>query len=147
MDIWKQAIASLAFIALAAIHSPPVEAPISDPFRAPEHAYGSGNRGIEYDTEPGQPILASAGGVVTFAGQVGGNLFVTVDHGDGLLTTVGYVGDVIVVRGQAVRSGDSIAVAGERLHFSARLDGIYIDPALLFAGFEVKVRLVADPDG
>lgn len=127
------------------VHSPPVDAPIVDPFRAPEHEFGPGNRGIEYATTPGQPVRASAAGVVSFAGQVGGNLFVTIDHGDGLRTTVGFVDEALVNVGTAVDAGALIGSAGPTTHFSARRNGEYFDPELLFVGFRIAVRLVAGP--
>ena len=130
-------------------HSPPVEAPIIDPFRAPEHRFGPGNRGLEYNTAPGQPVHASAAGVVSFAGQVGGNVFVSVDHGDGLVTTVGFVDETLVQTGANIGKGELIAIAGVAIHFSARRHGEYFDPELLFTDFRVDfrvaVRLVPGP--
>lgn len=123
-------------------HTPPVDAPIIDPFRLPEAPWLPGNRGIEYDTFAGQVVRATAGGTVSFAGQVGGDLFVTVQHDARLRTTVGYVTQVLVGAGDVVRAGEPIAVAGESLHFTARLDGRYIDPTTLFGTLRVVVRLV-----
>ena len=50
----------------------PVDAPVSDPFRPPDGTYGAGNRGIEYDTRPGEVVRAAATGTVSFAGAVTG---------------------------------------------------------------------------
>lgn len=129
-------------LALAVVHTPPVDAEISDPFRPPEHQFAAGNRGIEYDTETGQTVRASAPGVVRFAGQVAGNLFVTVDHGSGLVTTAGFLESIDVDEGQVVDHGTVIGSAGDQFHFSARVDGVYIDPATLFEQLEARVRLV-----
>ena len=126
-------------------HVPPVEAPIVDPFRAPEHAFGPGNRGIEYGTTPGQVVAASAEGTIKFAGQVGGNLFVTVDHGGGLVTTVGFLDSITVGVGENVSRGQRLGTAGTSTHFSARQDGVHFNPELLFAAFEIVVRLVPGP--
>lgn len=126
-------------------HSPPVDAPIVDPFRAPQHEFGPGNRGIEYDTISGQQVSASAPGLVTFADQVGGNLFVTVDHGGGLVTTAGFLDEILVEAGDMVNTTIALGFSGELFHFSARQDGVYIDPQLLFGNFEVLVRLVPAP--
>lgn len=122
-------------------HDPPVDAPIVDPFRPPENRFGPGNRGIEYGSVPGQTVRATSGGVVSFAGQVGGDLFVTVRHDPQLRTTVGFVGEILVEAGERVERGQPIAIAAGPLHFTARRDGIYFDPELLFMRFRVVVRL------
>lgn len=127
-------------------HRPPVDAPIIDHFRPPPEPWLAGNRGLEYDTTPGQTVVASAAGVVTFAGQVGGSLFVTVRHSPGLRTTVGFVDAVLVSAGDAVAQGQPIAVAGETMHFTAREHGEYIDPERLFWTIRVVVRLVPEPE-
>ena len=129
---------------VAVPHEPPVDAPVIDPFRPPAGPYAPGNRGLEYDTSPGQAVRASSGGTVTFAGQVGGYLFVTVQHSAELRTTVGFVDEVLVSAGDRVQHGQVIATAGHTMHFTARRNGSYIDPELLFQRFRVAIRLVAE---
>ncbi len=123
-------------------HEPPLVAPVVDPFRPPPQPWLPGNRGIEYGPTAGITVRASASGVVTFAGQVAGNLFVTVAHDSSLRTTVGFLGEISVSAGDSVVQGQPLGIAGDRLHFSARRDGAYIDPASLFQRFETRVRLV-----
>jgi hypothetical protein len=123
-------------------YSPPVSAPIADPFRPPAGPYGAGNRGLEYDTQPGDAVRASADGTVVFAGPVAGTLHVTLRHVDGVRTSYSFLGAVNVVLGQRVRAGDRVGVAGERLHFGARSGDAYFDPASLFVGGEVEVELL-----
>jgi hypothetical protein len=123
-------------------YHPPVAAPISDPFRPPAGPYGAGNRGLEYDTEPGDMVRASADGTVVFAGPVAGTLHVTLRHGDGVRTSYSFLGAVDVMLGQRVRGGDRVGTAGERLHFGARSGDAYFDPASLFVGGEVEVELL-----
>jgi hypothetical protein len=123
-------------------YRPPVSAPISDPFRPPAGPYGAGNRGLEYDTEPGTPVWASADGTVVFAGPVAGTLHVTLRHVDGVRTSYSFLGAVDVLLGQRVRAGDRVGIAGERLHFGARSGDAYFDPASLFVGGEVDVELL-----
>ena len=132
----------VAFQVEPVVHVPPVDAPIVDPFRPPEHAFGPGNLGLEYSTTPGGLVTASAPGVVSFAGQVGGTLFVTVDHGGGLRTTVGLLAEVTVSAGSRVVAGTPLGRAGAATHFSARREGRHFDPELLFGAFEISVRLV-----
>jgi len=94
-------------------YRPPVDAPVSDPFRPPPTRYGRGNRGLEYDTDAGVVVVAAAGGSVTFAGQVGGRLHVTVAHADGIRTTYGPLGRIApgVVRGAVLDAGDAVGTA------------------------------------
>ena len=125
------------------VFRPPVEAPVSDPFRLPDGPYGPGNRGIEYATDAGDVVRASAGGVVEFAGPVAGNLYVTLDHGGGLLSSYSYLSRMSVSQGDHVVRGDVIAFAsGRPLHFSVRKDGEYVDPAAFIGVRRVRVRLV-----
>lgn len=124
------------------VFRPPVDAPVTDPFRSPENPYGPGNRGVEYDTEPGDVVRAAAAGTVSFAGAVAGALHVTVDHGGGLVSSYSYLQRLSVRVGTAVDQGAVIGVAGERLHFSVRLEGTYTDPAGFIGVRRVRVRLV-----
>lgn len=124
------------------VFRPPVEAPVSDGFRPPENPYGPGNRGIEYDTGPGDLVRAAAAGTVSFAGAVGGSLYVTVDHGGGLNSTYSHVQRIAVRAGARVAAGQVIAVAGERLHFGVRRDDAYLDPDAFIGVRHVRVRLV-----
>ncbi len=120
---------------------PPVEAPVAEAFSLPFGPYGPGNRGIEYDTEPGVPVRAAAGGTVVFAGPVAASLHLSIDHGGGLVSSYSYVERITVSEGSTVAAGEIVAVTGERLHFGVRRDGIYVDPAGLLGRRVVRVRL------
>jgi len=71
-----------------------------------------------------------------FAGVVAGELFVTIDHGEGYRSTDSWLGQTLVERGEQVVAGDVVALSGrghpelpeDQLHFGVRLDGDYIDP-------------------
>jgi hypothetical protein len=130
-------------------YRPPVDAPITDPFRAPTTPYGPGNRGLDYGTAPGTVVRAAADGRVTFAGLVAGTRHVTVLHDDGLRTTASYLDRIDVVVGQRVRQGDPLGTTAGALHFSARNGDAYLDPASFFGEGPVHVRLVPfdDPPG
>jgi len=114
----------------------PVQGPVVRPFDAPEGRYGPGHRGIDIAAEHGVPVVAPADGVVTFAGQVGGHLFVTIDHGGGLRSTCSWVSALAVRAGDLVRAGQEIARTGwghpgaavPHLHFGVRLGDTYVDP-------------------
>jgi hypothetical protein len=123
-------------------HVPPVEAPVADPFRPPAGPYGAGNRGIEYRTEPGTPVRASAAGTISFAGAVGGALHVTVAHADGVRTSYSFLATAEVVVGQRLEQGDALGTSGARLHFGARIGDAYFDPAALFTATLTEVELL-----
>jgi hypothetical protein len=126
-------------------YSPPVDAPISDPFRPPSTPYGPGNRGIEYATAAGTTVVAAADGTVTFAGVVAAKRWVTIIDADGVRTTYGPLDDVNVSTGDHVRLGDAIGTTAGALLFTARVGDAYIDPASLFAGGAPRVHLVPEP--
>jgi hypothetical protein len=123
-------------------YRPPVDAPVSDPFRPPAGPYGAGNRGLEYATAPGTEVRAAADGEVTFAGLVAGSRHVTVLHPDGLRTSYSFLAEIRVVVGQRVEQGDVLGTTVERLHLGARAGDAYLDPASLFGERPPKVHLV-----
>jgi hypothetical protein len=124
-------------------YEPPVDAPVSDPFRAPADRYASGNRGIEYATTGGAPVVAASDGIVSFAGVVARQLWVTISHPDGLRTTVGPLAEALVAAGQPVAQGDLLGRAAGPLLFTVRRGDDYIDPASVVAAAP-RVHLVAD---
>ncbi len=119
----------------------PVDAPVVDPFRPPATRFGAGNRGLEYGVPAGSPVVAVDNGVVVFVGLVGAQRYVVIDHGGGLRSSYAFVTSSHVVRGQRVDQGQLVATAGAGFHLTARLGGEYVDPALLFAGAEIMLRL------
>lgn len=114
----------------------PVVGPIIRGFDPPSDPYGAGHRGIDIAAAVGTPVLAPAAGTVTFAGKVGGQLYVTLDHGGGLLSTYSWVSAVLVHKNDAVAAGATVALSGlghpnsvvAHLHFGVKRDGAYVDP-------------------
>lgn len=125
---------------------PPVDAEVVDHFRPPPHVGGPGNRGLEYDPEPGQPVWASAEGEVVFAGSVAYNRFVTVLHRDGLRTAYGYLSWIAVAEGDWVGAGQLLGTTSERFFFSVRAGDAYLDPDLVLATGHVRLVPRRDPD-
>ncbi len=108
------------------------------PFTAPAHAYGPGHRGV--DLAAGAVLRSPADGHVAFAGQVAGRPVVTIDHGDGLVTTLEpattelSVGDPIA-RGAVVgRVAEGGHEGSGTVHFGVRWNGEYINPLRLLGG-------------
>ncbi|MGK2930180.1 MAG: peptidoglycan DD-metalloendopeptidase family protein [Acidimicrobiales bacterium] len=128
--------------ALGGGYQPPVDDPIVDPFRVPTSTFGPGNRGLTYDLVPGTLVRASAPGEVVFAGPVAGTLHVTVLHADGLRTSYSFLDSTAARRGQVVEAGDVIGAGSVGFHFGVRDGTTYLDPAALFGGTEIRVRLV-----
>jgi murein DD-endopeptidase MepM/ murein hydrolase activator NlpD len=114
----------------------PVVGPVIRGFDPPDTPFGSGHRGIDIAAPLDTPVLAAAPGVVTFAGPVGGRLFVTLDHGAGLESTYSFLASIAVRRGAVVARGQVLGTSGTghagttvpHLHFGVRLDDVYVDP-------------------
>jgi murein DD-endopeptidase MepM/ murein hydrolase activator NlpD len=116
---------------------PPVEGWISRGFvRGPE-----GHEGIDFVGETGTPVRASALGIVRLAGwdDTFGNL-VVLDHGNGFTSYYGHNDTLLVVEGDLVPRGQSVARLGNtgrssapHVHFEVRLDEDAVDPAFLLS--------------
>lgn len=95
------------------------------------------NDGIDIAVPAGTPIKAAENGVVIYAGdglKEFGNT-VLVRHDNGLVTVYGHASELKVQRGQKVRRGEEIALAGmsgsadmPKLHFEVRKDSTPVDP-------------------
>ena len=132
----------------------PVVGPVLRPFDPPEDPYGAGHRGIDIATAVGTPTAAAQGGAVTFAGPIGGQLFVTIDHGGGLTSTYSWLSAIEVRKGQVVVQGERIGLTGvghpggatPHLHLGAKLDGAYVDPMSLLGPPPVSDLIHLAPD-
>ncbi len=98
------------------------------------------HKGVDYRGNEGEPILALADGVVSFAGRVYayGNM-VELLHADGFRTRYAHNQVNSVVRGQRVQQGQIIArlgstgrSTGPHVHVEVHLDGEALDPMLFF---------------
>ncbi|SDQ10835.1 murein hydrolase activator EnvC [Microbacterium sp. cf332] len=126
---------------------PPVpESSIVRGFEAPAHAYAPGHRGIDVASSA-RDVVAPAGGVVAFAGPVAGRTVLTLDHGDGLVSSMEPV-ETILRPGTAVVAGEHVGtiapgghVGDGTLHVGVRLYGEYINPLILLVGLVRPVLL------
>jgi pimeloyl-ACP methyl ester carboxylesterase len=131
----------------------PVPGGVVRRFEPPTTAFGSGHRGVDLAAAPGDPIRAAAAGTVTFAGAIGGVRWVSVAHADGVLTSYGPVGRLVVASSDQVARGEPLGVlaagghgdaASDRgLHWGARRDGRYLDPLSLLDDGVPRPSLVA----
>lgn len=94
------------------------------------------HRGLDIATRKGTPIIATADGVVTYAGKKGlmGNLIV-IDHGHGMVTRYAHIHKFLKKRGDVVKRGDTIALVGNtgrstgpHVHYEVHLNGIPVNP-------------------
>ena len=114
----------------------PVQGPVIDAFDPPDTPFGAGHRGIDIAAAAGTVVVAPEAARVAFAGKVGGQLFVTLDHGGGLESTYSWVGSALVRRNDLVARGQPIATTGlghpgkepPHLHLGVKLADVYQDP-------------------
>lgn len=104
-------------------------------FDPPEQRWLAGHLGADLAADVGQPVLASADGVVHFVGTVAGVPVVSVSHGE--LRTTYLPVRASVARGDPVRAGDELGplaaepthcIARPCLHFGLLRGSTYLDP-------------------
>lgn len=142
-------IAALGATAAEAQFLEPVAGEVVDGFRPPAHLGAPGNRGWEYRTAPGSPVLAASAGVVVFAGPIGGARYVSIQHGRGLRTTYSLLATIEVAAGDVVTLGARVGTTAGRFHFGVRRGDTYLDPAGVLGGGlgGTRVRLVPVESG
>lgn len=110
--------------------------------------------GLDFQADPGTPILAAAGGVVVAAEMhpAYGNM-VEIDHGNNLVTRYGHASRIHVKKGDIVKRGQRVADVGStgrstgpHLHFEVLVQGIPQDPQkFLAAGRDLGMVASAAP--
>ena len=109
----------------------------NDPFEGGRQFH----KGVDFAGRKGEPILAVAKGVVTFAGKRWGyGNMVEVNHGNGYSTRYAHNSELLVSEGQAVDKGEPIArmgttgrSTGYHVHFEVLKDGKQINPSKFIA--------------
>ena len=129
--------------------------PITRQFIAPPTPYAAGHRGIDIGLPggPGATVIAPADGVVHFAGVVVDRPIVSIQHADGVISSVEPV-EPGVARGDPVSRGDLVGtVAGGTgshcldtcLHLGVRVHGEYVSPMLFLGDIPLSVLLPTRP--
>jgi murein DD-endopeptidase MepM/ murein hydrolase activator NlpD len=99
----------------------------------------SSHSGLDIAAPLGSPVRASNSGRVVLARDLyfSGNT-VILDHGLGIFTVYCHFSRLMVTRGQSVKKGDSLALAGStgrstgpHLHWAVRIRGSRVDPEAL----------------
>lgn len=100
------------------------------------------SKGIDIDGKPGDPIVAAAGGRVTYTGSgiPGLGKLVVIKHDNGFITVYAHNRDILVKEQQAVSRGQKIAELGStdsdrpKLHFQIRRGASPVDPMRYLPG-------------
>lgn len=148
--------------ATGAWHLPVTPLRLVATFRAPEHPYGSGHRGVDFAAGAGQTVIAPAAGEVAFSGLVADRSVISIAIGPGILVSMEPVVPRADLAGRfsplvstnkntrrQVVAGEAIGVVGVGghcatgcLHLGLRKYGQYLSP-LPFLGFRLHSRLLS----
>lgn len=94
------------------------------------------HEGLDIANSAGTEVIASADGVVAFAGTKSAyGMAVVINHGYGYQTTYGHLGAALVREGQRVKRGQKIGEMGNsgrstgpHLHYNVALNGLSVNP-------------------
>ena len=99
--------------------------------------YSSYHQALDIAAPAGSPVMAAAGGVVTWSGLKtnGGGLVVAIDHQNGIVTVYNHLGSSSVAVGDTVTVGQTIArvgcsgdCTGPHVHFEVIVNGVLVNP-------------------
>ncbi len=101
--------------------------------------FGGGSqfhKGIDFQASIGDPVLAVADGVVSYAGDRSGyGSTVEIDHGNGYVTRYAHnsrltrqVGDLVRAGQEIAKAGSSGRSTGAHVHFELWQDGVVVNP-------------------
>jgi len=94
------------------------------------------HQGVDLASTAHAPIEAANNGRIVFVGSLGiyGNTIV-IDHGQGIFSLYSHLSNITAQQGAMVKKGDQIGVsgqtglaAGDHLHFSILVSGVFVDP-------------------
>ena len=99
--------------------------------------FSAAHMALDIAVPAGSTVMASDGGVVTWAGwrDNGGGLVVGIDHGNGITTLYNHLGAIWVQPGQVVAKGEGIGAVGctgmctgPHVHFEVIVGGLLVNP-------------------
>jgi murein DD-endopeptidase MepM/ murein hydrolase activator NlpD len=144
LDLVRNGVERRQALAAATPSIWPVIGWLSSPFGNRRDPFTGGpdfHPGLDISADYGEPVHATADGVVAVAAQSGnyGNL-VEVDHGFGITTRYGHLSRFAVISGQTVHRDDVIGYVGStgrstsaHLHYEILLNGKLTNPMKLLA--------------
>lgn len=111
--------------------------------------FGGGSqyhKGIDFEANTGDPVLAVGDGVVTYSGvRSGYGNVIEVDHGNGYVTRYAHNSRLIGQVGDLVRGGQEIAKAGStgrstgaHVHFEVWDNGVVVNPKQFLGEVAIK---------
>lgn len=117
----------------------PVDGDISSPFgnrRNPRNGLDDYHTGVDISSHPGNPVMATADGIVSYAGWSGGSgNLVVLEHGHGFSTFYAHNRMNAVKVGQKVKRGATIGYVGStgystgpHVHYEIWKDGRPVNP-------------------
>jgi len=120
--------------------SPIANSYITSGFGGRADPFGGGaafHKGIDFHANIGDPVLAVADGVVSYAGQRSGyGNVVEIDHGNGYITRYAHNSRLLVRIGELVHRGAEVARAGSsgrstgaHVHFEVWMNGRVVNPS------------------
>jgi len=94
------------------------------------------HKGVDFAGKDGSDVIASAAGVVTWAGaRYGYGQLVEINHGNGYVTRYGHNSKILVQAGSEVEKGERIALMGSsgrstgpHVHYEVWKNGRVVDP-------------------
>ena len=111
---------------------------VANAYAAPPRPYAAGHRGIDLAASPGAVVSSPSTATVRFAGVVVDRAVLTLDHGDGVLSSYEPLASELEV-GAEVVAGTRLGLvsagghcAADCLHVGVRIDGQYVSPLLFF---------------
>ena len=105
----------------------------TDPFNGRQAMH----KGIDFAGKLGSDVVATASGVVTWAGKrYGYGQLVEINHGNGISTRYGHCQDILVKVGDRVEQGQKVALMGSsgrstgpHVHYEVLANGRQVNPA------------------
>jgi murein DD-endopeptidase MepM/ murein hydrolase activator NlpD len=105
----------------------------TDPFTGKQAMH----EGLDFAGKEGSPVVSVAAGIVTWTGsQTGYGQMVEISHGDGFVTRYAHNKENLVVPGDIVRKGDTVALMGSsgrstgaHVHYEVYKHGRSVDPS------------------
>lgn len=95
------------------------------------------HKGVDIGAKTGTPVVATADGVVTFAGRNAGyGNMVIISHGYGFVTSYSHNSQILVKQGDRVKRGQVISKVGStgrstapHVHYEVKVNGKNVDPS------------------
>jgi murein DD-endopeptidase MepM/ murein hydrolase activator NlpD len=105
----------------------------TDPFNGRQEMH----KGVDFAGQMGSEVLATAAGVVTWAGKrYGYGQLIEINHGNGISTRYGHCEQILVKVGETVKQGETIGLMGSsgrstgpHVHYEVLKDGRQVNPA------------------